>query len=111
MIGAVIAAITLFEILAKVFLARSTSPAFSWASGHKGYITAAKLLLMFNTISIIFNLLPAGGEGATLMNQGRVYIHVLASLGEIIVVLFYLRTVKALRLAQKDTDHKDIPGE
>ena len=54
-IGAVIAAITLFEILAKVFLARSTSPAFSWASGHKGYITAAKLLLMFNTISIIFN--------------------------------------------------------
>ena len=110
-IGAVIVVVTLFEILAKVFLARSASPAFSWSSGHKGYTAAAKLLLIFNMISIIFNLLSAGGEGATLMNQGRLYIHVLASLSEIIIVFFYLRTVKTLRFAQKGNGNEGIPGE
>lgn len=67
--------------------------------------------MIFNMISIIFNLLSAGGEGATLMNQGRLYIHVLASLGEIIVVFFYLRTVKTLHFAQKGNGNEGIPGE
>ena len=45
------------------------------------------------------------------MNQGRLYIHVLASLSEIIIVFFYLRTVKTLRFAQKGNGNEGIPGE
>ena len=41
-------AVLLFELLAKIFLVRSTAPEFSWPSGHKGYTTAAKFLLLFN---------------------------------------------------------------
>ena len=93
---AVIVAIQLFEILAKVFLIKSTSPTFSWTADRKGYIAAAKLLLLFNLGAIIINLLSAGGEGATLINQGRLYLHVLASVAEIIAVFSYLRTVKTL---------------
>ena len=91
---ALVVAIQLFEILAKVFLIKSTSPTFSWESGRKGYISAAKLLLLFNFGSVIVNLLSAGGEGATPMNQGNLYLQVLASVAEIIAVFLYLRKVK-----------------
>ena len=93
---AVMAAIQLFDILAKGFLIKSTSPAFSWTSGRNGYIVAAKLLLLFNFGALIVNLLATGGEGATLINQGNLYLRVLASAAEIITVFFYLRTVKKI---------------
>ena len=93
---AVVAAIQLFEILAKVFLIKSTSPTFSWTSGRKGYIAAAKLLLLFNFAAVIVNLLSTGGVGATLINQGNLYLRVLVSVTEIIAVFFYLRKVKKL---------------
>lgn len=91
---AVMAAIQLFEILAKLFLIKSTSPEFSWTSGRKGYIAAAKLLLLFNFGALIINLLATGGEGATLINQGNLYLRVLASAAEIVTVFLYLREVK-----------------
>ena len=93
---AVLAAIQLFEILAKVFLMKSTSPTFSWTSGRKGYIAAARLLLLFNAGAVIINLLSSGGEGATIINQVNLYLRVLASVAEIIAVFFYLRKVKKL---------------
>ena len=93
---AVVAAIQLFEILAKFFLIKSTEPTFSWTSGRKGYIAAAKLLVLINFGAVIINLLAAGGEGATLINQGNLYLHVLASVAEIITVFLYLRKVKKL---------------
>ena len=95
-IVAVIVAVLLFEILAKIFLLRSTSPTFSWLSGRKGYATAAKLLLVVNLGAVLFNLLAIGGEGATLINQLRLYLHILASAAEIIAAFCYLRTVKKL---------------
>ena len=93
---AVLAAIQLFEILAKFFLIKSTSPSFSWTSGRKGYIVAARLLLLFNSGAVIINLLSSGGEGATIINQANLYLRVLASVAEIIAVFFYLRKVKKL---------------
>ena len=93
---AVVAAIQLFEILAKVFLIKSTSPAFSWTSGRKGCIAATKLLLLFSFGAVLVNLLSAGGEGATLMNQVNLYLRVLASAAEMIAAFFYLRKVKKL---------------
>ena len=93
---AALAAIQLFEILAKVFLIKSTSPSFSWTSGRKGYIAAARLLLLFNSGAVIINLLSSGGEGATIINQANLYLRVLASVAEIIAVFFYLRKVKKL---------------
>ena len=93
---AALAAIQLFEILAKVFLIKSTSPSFSWTSGRKGYIAAARLLLLFNFGAVIINLLSSGGEGATIINQANLYLRVLASVAEIIAVFFYLRKVKKL---------------
>lgn len=99
---AVVVAIQLFEIIAKFFLMKSTSPAFSWSSGRKGYIAAAKLLLLFNFGSIIVNLLSAGGEGATLINQLRLYMQILLSSAEIIVVFCYLRTVKKFFMSIKE---------
>ena len=95
-IVAVMAAIWLFEILAKIFLIRSTSPAFSRKTGRKGYITAAKLLALFNLGAVILNVLSAGGEGATLINQAYLYLCVLAAGAEMIAAVFYLRTVKKL---------------
>ena len=95
-IVAVIAAVMVFEILAKLFLLRSTSPAFSWSSGRKGYATVARLLVIFNLCAVIFNLLSTGGEGATLLNQGRLYLQALSSLVEVMAAFFYLRTVKKL---------------
>ena len=56
-------AIKLFEILAKVFLMKSTSSEFSWVSGKKRCMTAMKLLVLFNVGAVIINLLAAGGEG------------------------------------------------
>ena len=94
---AVMAAVQLFEILAKVFLIKSTSPTFSRTSGRKGYTAAAKFLLLFNLGAVIVNLLSAGGEGATTINQANLYLRVLASVAEIITVFLYLRKVKELR--------------
>lgn len=91
---AVIVAIQLFEILAKIFLIKSTSPTFSWTSDRKGYVAAAKLLLLFNLGEAVLNVLSAGGEGATLINQGYLYLRVLASVVEMIAAFFYLRAVK-----------------
>ena len=93
---AVMVAIQLYEILAKFFLIKSTYPGFSWISGRKGYIVSAKLLLLFNFGAVIVNLLATGGVGATRINQGNLYLRVLASVAEIIVVFFYLRKVKKL---------------
>ena len=93
---AMMIAVQLFEILAKFFLIKSTSPTFSWTSGRKGYIAAAKLLLLSNFGAVIINLLSAGGVGATLINQGNLYLRVLASAAEITAVFFYLRKVKKL---------------
>ncbi len=87
-------AIKLFEILGKVFLMKSTSPAFSWESGKKRCMTAMKLLVLFNVGAVIINLLAAGGEGATLLNQANLYLTVLASAAEVVAVSAYLRTVK-----------------
>ena len=95
-IAAVIVTVLLFEMLAKIFLLRSTLPTFSWSSGRKGYTTAAKLLLLFNLGAVLFNLLSAGGEGATLINQLRLYLQILASTAEMIAAFCYLRTVKKL---------------
>lgn len=93
---AALTAIQLFEILAKVFLIKSTSPTFSWTSGRKGYIAAARLLLLVNSCAVIINLLSSGGEGATIINQGNLYLRVLAAVAEITTVFFYLRRVKKL---------------
>ena len=95
-IAAVIVAVLLFEILAKIFLLRSTLPTFSWSSGRKGYATAAKLLLLFNLGAVLFNLLSAGGEGATLINQGRLYLQILASVAEVIAAFCYLGAIKRI---------------
>lgn len=98
-ISAVIVAVLLFELWAKVFLIRSTSPAFSWTSGGKRYATVAKLLLLFNLFAVLFNLLSAGGEGATPFNQARLYLQILASAAEMIAAFCYLRTVKKLSMS------------
>ena len=95
-IVAVIAGVMVFEILAKIFLIRSTSPMFSWGSGRKGYTAAAKLLLLFNFCAVIVSVLSAGGEGATLINQGYLWLRVLASVVEMVAAVAYLRTVKKL---------------
>ncbi|MEF2836573.1 MAG: hypothetical protein U0N82_02470 [Oscillospiraceae bacterium] len=87
-------AIKLFEVLAKIFLMKSTSSDFSWESGEKRCMTAMKLLVLFNVGAVIINLLAAGGEGATLLNQANLYLTVLASAAEVIAVSAYLRTVK-----------------
>lgn len=93
---AIMTAIQLFQILAKVLLIKSTSPTFSWASGRKGYIVAAILLLLFNFGGLIINLLSTGGVGATLFNQLILCLWVLVSAVEIITVFTYLRMVKKL---------------
>ena len=103
--AAVIVAVSLFEILAKLFLLRSTSPTFSWASGRKGYLTAAKLLVFFNLCAVIFNMLAVGGEGATLINQARIYLQILASAVEMIAAFSYLRIVKRLVLEIKENTY------
>ena len=90
-------AVMLFEIVAKIFLIRSTSPAFSWSTGRKGYTTAAKLLLAVNLITAIISVLSLGGEGATLVNQARMYLQILVAVAEMITVIFYLRAVKNIR--------------
>ena len=95
-IVAVAVAVILFEILAKIFLIRSTSPAFSWSTGRKGYITAAKLLFLFNLAAVIIGVLSMGGEGATVISQVNSYIRLLAAVVEMIVVFCYLRMVKKL---------------
>lgn len=96
-------AVLLFELLAKIFLVRSTAPEFSWPSGHKGYTTAAKFLLLFNLGAVFVGLLSAGGEGATLINQGYLYLRVLASVAEAVAVFIYLRTVKKVLKEKKES--------
>ena len=105
-ITSVMVASLVFEILAKIFLIRSTSPTFSWSSGRKGYVTAAKFLLLFNFGSVILSVLSIGGEGATLINQGRVYLQILTSVAEMIAVFFYLRTVKKFFIVKKEAVKK-----
>ena len=86
--------IVLIEILAKIFIIRSTAPTFSWSSCRKRYITAAKLLLVLNLGAAILGLLSAGGEGATLLNQANLYLRLVANVVEMIAAFFYLRAVK-----------------
>ena len=102
-ITALIAVILLFEIFAKLHLMRSTSQTFSWESKRKGYMAAAKLLLVFNFGAVLVNVLSMGGEGATLLNQLRVYLSILVSAVEVIVVFFYLGAVKKI-LKNKEED-------
>ena len=96
-ITALIAVILLFEIFAKLYLMRSTSQTFSWESGRKGYVAAAKLLLVFNLGVVLVNVLSMGGEGATLLNQMNLYLHVIADIVETIAIILYLRKVKRLK--------------
>lgn len=100
-IVAIVVAVMLFEILAKISLIRSTSPAFTWSSDRKGYVTVARLLLLFNLVAVIIGLLSAGGEGATLLNQANLYVRAMASAAEIIIVIFYLRAVKKIFMDMK----------
>ena len=96
-ITALIAVILLFEIFAKLYLMRSTSQTFSWESKRKGYMAAAKLLLVFNLGAVFINVLSMGGEGATLLNQMNLYLHVIADIVETIAIILYLRKVKRLK--------------
>ena len=91
--------VLLFEIVAKLFLIRSTSPAFSWSAGRKGYTAAAKILLVVNILTAIVNVLSLGGEGATLLSQARTYLQILTAVVEVITVIFYLRAVKNIHKA------------
>ena len=91
--------VLLFEIVAKLFLIRSTSPAFSWSTGRKGYTAAAKILLVVNILTAIVNVLSLGGEGATLLSQARTYLQILVAVVEMITVIFYLRVVKNIHKA------------
>ena len=95
-ITGLVAVILLFEIFAKLYLMRSTSQTFSWESKRKGYVAVAKLLLVFNLGAVLINVLSMGGEGATLLNQLRVYLSILVSAVEVIAVVFYLGAVKKI---------------
>ena len=94
---AVVIAVMVFEILAKVLLIRSASPTFSWASERKIYMAVAKILLVFNLFAIIINVLSIGGEGATVINQLRLYFSIIISVVEMVAILLYLRTAKKLK--------------
>ena len=96
-ITGLVAVILLFEIFTKLYLMRSTSQTFSWESGRKGYVAAAKLLLVFNIGAVLVNVLSMGGEGATLLNQMNLYLHVIADIVETIAIILYLRKVKRLK--------------
>ena len=100
-IATVFVAVLLLEILAKICLIRSTSPAFSWSTGYKGCVVAARLLFLFNLGAAIIGVLSMGGEGATLINQGNLCIRLLDSVVEMIVVLFYLHMTKRLIMDTK----------
>ena len=84
------------EILAKIFLIRNTSPNSPRAAGRKGYVAWAVILLVFNFGAVLVNLLSSGGVGATLLNQARLYLKVLASVAEIVTVFCFLGTAKKL---------------
>ena len=96
-ITGLVVVILLFEIFAKLYLMRSTSQTFSWESKRKGYMAAAKLLLVFNLGAVLINVLSMGGEGATLLNQMNLYLHVIADIVETIAIILYLRKVKRLK--------------
>ena len=96
-ITGLVAVILLFEIFAKLYLMRSTSQTFSWESKRKGYVAVAKLLLVFNLGAVLINVLSMGGEGATLLNQMNLYLHVIADIVETIAIILYLRKVKRLK--------------
>ena len=96
-ITGLVAVILLFEIFAKLYLMRSTSQTFSWESKRKGYVAVAKLLLVFNLGAVLVNVLSMGGEGATLLNQMNLYLHVIADIVETIAIILYLRKVKRLK--------------
>ena len=96
-ITGLVAVILLFEIFTKLYLMRSTSQTFSWESGRKGYVAAAKLLLVFNLGAVLVNVLSMGGEGATLLNQMNLYLHVIADIVETIAIILYLLKLKRLK--------------
>lgn len=87
-------AVMAFEVLAKAFLIRSTSPTSPRAAGHKGYVAWAVLLLVFNFGAVLINALAAGGEGATVLSQSRTYLQILTSVAEIITIFCYLPAAK-----------------
>ena len=93
---ALMAAVLLFEIFAKMFLIRSASPAFFRSTGRKGCTVTAKFLWLFNLGAAIVCALSFGGEGATLLNQTNLYLRMVSSVAEVVVVVCYLRTVKKL---------------
>lgn len=100
-ITAIIVGSLLFEIIAKIFLIRTTLPTFSGASGRKGYTATATCLLLVNLFSVLFNLLSAGGEGASLINQTYLYLQILASAVEVGTIFCYLRTIKKIFINAK----------
>lgn len=87
-------AVLLFQILAKRYLIRSTSAASVKSAEGKGCIIAVRLLILFNLAAAIIGVLALGGEGATVITEMRGYLQILASAAEVMVVFFYLRTVK-----------------
>lgn len=102
--SAIAVAIMLFEILAKAFLIRSTSPSFTWDSPRKGYKAAARFLIVFNILALIIGLLSLGGEGATVFNQARICLNILVSMAEVIAAIFYLRAAKKRLNANSETE-------
>lgn len=87
---AVAVAAMLFEILAKLFLIRSAS------RNTNGYGAFAAFLMVINVVAALINWLSTGGEGANLINQGRMYLQILASVAEVITVGCYLHMRKKL---------------
>ena len=99
---AIALAVPIFEIIAKAFIIRSTSPKFSWSSHRKGYTAVAALLFAFNLCAVISGILSAGGEGATLLNQSNIYLRILLSVAEMVAAISYMRTIKKLSIIAKD---------
>lgn len=93
---AVVLAVLLFEIFAKVFLIRSVSPQASRRMGRGGCVALAVLLLVFNFGAAVISLLATGGEGATLVNQARLYWQMVISVVEMITAVFYLCAAKKI---------------
>ena len=97
---AVAVAAMLFEILAKLFLIRSASR----NSGGSGYVVFAAFLMVINVVAALINWLSTGGEGANLINQGRMYLQILASVAEVITVGCYLHVRKKLAKSGKENE-------
>ena len=101
-ISAVIVVTLLIEIWSKIYLNRGFSSTNPRALDRQGYAAAAKFLLVMNLGAVLLGLLSAGGEGATLINQMRLYLQILFSVVEIITVFCYLRARKKLLKENKE---------